>query len=72
MTAAYRWSFALSSAKTTSSSAKTSTSITSSAPYLSAISQSPSKGEKIDKSAKLDLPKLKRNRPSYVNATLMH
>ncbi|MPC59394.1 hypothetical protein E2C01_053413 [Portunus trituberculatus] len=60
---------ASSSAKTTSTSTKTSTPITSSAPYLSAISRTPSKDEKTDKSNKLNLTKLERHRPSHVVAT---
>ncbi|MPC97839.1 hypothetical protein E2C01_093175 [Portunus trituberculatus] len=54
---------ASSSAKTTTTTTKTSTPITSSAPYLSAISRTPSKGEKTDKSNKLNLTKLERQRP---------
>ncbi|MPC76781.1 hypothetical protein E2C01_071213 [Portunus trituberculatus] len=56
-----------SSAKTTSTSTKTSP-ITSTAPYLSAISHIPSKDEKTDQSNKLTLTKLKRQHPSHVIA----
>ncbi|MPC99369.1 hypothetical protein E2C01_094779 [Portunus trituberculatus] len=59
---------ASSSAETTSTSTKTSTPITYSAPYLSAISRTPSKGEKTDKSNKSNLTKLERQRPSHVVA----
>lgn len=59
---------ASSSAKSTTTTTKTSTPITSSAPYLSAISRTPSKGEKTDKSNKLNLTKLERQRPSHVVA----
>ncbi|MPC79167.1 hypothetical protein E2C01_073680 [Portunus trituberculatus] len=57
---------ASSSAETTST--KSSTPITSSAPYLSAISRTPSKGEKTDKFNKLNLTKLERQCPSHVVA----
>ncbi|MPC93354.1 hypothetical protein E2C01_088479 [Portunus trituberculatus] len=57
-----------SSAKTTTTTIKTFTPITSSAPYLSAIFRTPSKGEKTDKSSKLNSTKLERQRPSHVVA----
>ncbi|MPC84794.1 hypothetical protein E2C01_079544 [Portunus trituberculatus] len=59
---------ASSSAKTTSTSTKTSTAITSSPPYLSAISRTPSKDVKTDKTNKLNLTKLECHRPSHVVA----
>ncbi|MPC35439.1 hypothetical protein E2C01_028861 [Portunus trituberculatus] len=55
-------------AKTTFTSPKSSTALTSSVPYLSAISRIPSKDEKIDKANKLNLTKLECQRPSYVVA----
>ncbi|MPC19283.1 hypothetical protein E2C01_012195 [Portunus trituberculatus] len=55
---------ASSSAKTISTSTKTSTPISPSAPYLSAISRTPSKDEKADKSNKLNLTKFERHRRS--------
>ncbi|MPC48783.1 hypothetical protein E2C01_042566 [Portunus trituberculatus] len=57
---------ASSSAKTKATSIKNSAPITSSAPYMSAISHTPSKDEKTDKSNQLDLMKLERQRPSHV------
>ena len=55
-------------AKSASTTTKASSPITSSAPYLSAISNTPSKNEKSDKTNKLNFTKLERQRPSHVVA----